>query len=45
MIAITEALDGKNVDWQESVSDAQYGVTRRAGAEAPTQPTRAHAHS
>jgi quercetin dioxygenase-like cupin family protein len=24
-IAITEMVDGKNVDWLESVSDAQYG--------------------
>lgn len=23
-IAVTEALDGKNVDWMEKVSDAQY---------------------
>lgn len=25
-IAIQEALDGKNVDWMEKVSDAQYGA-------------------
>jgi hypothetical protein len=23
-IAVTEALNGKNVDWMEKVSDAQY---------------------
>jgi hypothetical protein len=25
-IAIQEALEGKNVDWMEKVSDAQYGA-------------------
>ena len=25
-IAIQEALDGKNVDWMEKVSDAQYAA-------------------
>lgn len=24
-IALQEAIDGKNVDWPEKVSDAQYG--------------------
>jgi hypothetical protein len=24
-IAISEALDGKSVDWMEKVTDAQYG--------------------
>jgi hypothetical protein len=23
-MAVTEALDGKNVDWMEKVTDAQY---------------------
>ncbi|MBK9245856.1 MAG: carboxymuconolactone decarboxylase family protein [Burkholderiales bacterium] len=47
-IAITEALDGKTADWQELVSDAQYGEARPAGApptspQAAAQPTRAQA--
>lgn len=40
-IAITEALDGKTADWQEPVSDAQYGVARPTGPQAGVQPTRA----
>lgn len=43
-IAISEAQDGKTVDWMEQVSDAQYGVTPGASAAAapPTaQPSRA----
>lgn len=38
-IAITEALDGKTANWQELVSDAQYGDATPAVA----QPTRAQA--
>jgi 4-carboxymuconolactone decarboxylase len=38
-IAITEAQDGKTVDWLEQVSDAQYGTTQ-ATVETP-QPSRA----
>ena len=38
-IAITEAQDGKTVDWLEQVSDAQYGTTQAAAAAA--QPSRA----
>ncbi|MBK9245185.1 MAG: carboxymuconolactone decarboxylase family protein [Burkholderiales bacterium] len=36
-IAITEALDGKTADWQELVSDAQYGEARPAGAPQPSR--------
>jgi 4-carboxymuconolactone decarboxylase len=39
-LAITEALDGKTADWQEHVSDAQYGMAQTASA-APAQPSRA----
>jgi len=40
-IAITEALDGKTVDWLEQVSDAQYGIAQPAAALSPPQPSRA----
>nr|WP_315241174.1 carboxymuconolactone decarboxylase family protein [uncultured Albidiferax sp.] len=39
-IAITEAQDGKTVDWLEQVSDAQYGLPPPF-ATAPTVPSRA----
>lgn len=42
-IAITEALEGKTADWQELVSDAQYGDAKPAGPQAAAQPTRAQA--
>jgi hypothetical protein len=29
-IAITNALNGKNVDWMEQVSDEQYGAVSGA---------------
>lgn len=35
-IAISEALDGKAVDWMEKVSDAQYGAPIRAQGPAPS---------
>ena len=31
-IAIQEALDGKNVDWLEKISDGQYGATSAKAA-------------
>lgn len=35
-IAVSEALDGKSVDWMEKVSDTQYGASPRVqGAAAP----------
>ena len=40
-IAITEAQDGKTVDWLELVSDAEYGVLPAAAVAAPAQPSRA----
>ena len=40
-IAVTEALDGKAVDWLEHVTDAQYGAPRPAAAAAPAQPSQA----
>ena len=40
-IAVTEASDGKTVDWLEPVSDAQYAASRQAVETAPTQPSRA----
>jgi 4-carboxymuconolactone decarboxylase len=42
-IAISEAQDGKTVDWLEQVSDAQYGVAQAATTNpvAPAQPSRA----
>lgn len=42
-IAISEALDGKTVDWLEQVSDAQYGLNPLAAAVPPAtaQPSRA----
>ncbi len=40
-LAITEAQDGKTVDWLEHVSDAQYGGPPPSGAGAPAQPSRA----
>lgn len=40
-IAITEAQDGKTVDWLEQVSDAQYGIAQPAAALSPAQPSRA----
>ncbi|HEX7864922.1 MAG TPA: carboxymuconolactone decarboxylase family protein [Variovorax sp.] len=41
-IAVTEALDGKAVDWLEQVSDAQYGVSSKAAATTgPAQPSQA----
>jgi 4-carboxymuconolactone decarboxylase len=39
-IAITEALDGKAVDWLEQVSDAQYGASQAAAAAGPSQAQR-----
>lgn len=41
-IAITEAQDGKAVDWLEQVSDAQYGLPPPL-ANPPTAPSRAQA--
>lgn len=38
-IAIIEQLDGKNVDWMEKVSDAQYSAPPRAQAAAPAGAT------
>ena len=40
-IAITEAQDGKTVEWLEPVSDAQYGAPQQPLAAAPAQPSRA----
>jgi len=40
-IAITEAIDGKSVDWLEQVTDAQYGVPQPTAAAASAQPSRA----
>jgi 4-carboxymuconolactone decarboxylase len=42
-IAITEALDGKAVDWLEQVPDAQYGAgeLQPAAAAASAQPSQA----
>ena len=40
-IAITEALDGKAVNWLEQVPDAQYGAPQPAAAAASTQPSQA----
>jgi 4-carboxymuconolactone decarboxylase len=39
-IAITEALDGKAVDWLEQVSDAQYSAPQAAAAAGPSQAQR-----
>jgi 4-carboxymuconolactone decarboxylase len=39
-LAISEAQDGKSVQWQEHVTDAQYGITQTASA-ASAQPSRA----
>jgi len=40
-IAITEASDGKTVDWIERVSDAQYEGPENVAAPAPAGPSRA----
>jgi len=40
-IAITQAQDGKAVDWLEQVADAQYGPPQPAAAGAPAQPSQA----
>ncbi|MFG6459571.1 cupin domain-containing protein [Roseateles sp. BYS96W] len=37
-IALTEALDGRAVDWAEPVADAQYGVAPLAAAAASAPP-------
>ncbi|HWT02551.1 MAG TPA: cupin domain-containing protein [Pyrinomonadaceae bacterium] len=37
-IAISEALDGKAVEWMEKVTDAQYGAPLRAQAQAVPAP-------
>jgi 4-carboxymuconolactone decarboxylase len=40
-IAVSEALDGKAVDWMEKVTDAQYGAPLRAqGAATPARGSR-----
>lgn len=40
-IAITEAQDGKTVDWLEPVTDAQYGAPQQPVSAPPAQPSRA----
>jgi len=40
-IAVTEASDGKTVDWLEPVSDAQYEAVKGGAEPASTQPSRA----
>lgn len=40
-LAITQAVDGKTVDWLEQVSDAQYGVAGAGAQVASGQPSRA----
>lgn len=40
-IAITQAQDGRTVDWLEHVTDAQYGALPPPAAAAPAQPSRA----
>ena len=40
-IAITEALDGKAVDWLGHVTDTQYGVLQPVAATASAQPSQA----
>ncbi len=40
-IAVTEASDGKTVDWLEPVSDAQYAASKQGVETAPAQPSRA----
>jgi 4-carboxymuconolactone decarboxylase len=40
-IAITEAMDGKAVDWLEQVTDTQYGVPQPAAAAASAQASQA----
>jgi len=40
-IAITQAQDGKTVDWLERVTDAQYGAPQPSGTGAVTQVSRA----
>ena len=40
-IAVTEAQDGKAVDWLEQVADARYGAPQPAAAAASAQPTQA----
>jgi 4-carboxymuconolactone decarboxylase len=42
-IALTEARDGNAVDWQEPVSDSQYGSPETADPQKASQPTRAQA--
>jgi 4-carboxymuconolactone decarboxylase len=37
-IAISEALDGKGVEWMEKVTDAQYGAPLRAQGQAVATP-------
>jgi len=40
-VAVTEASNGKTVDWLEPVSDAQYAASKQDVTTAPTEPTRA----
>ena len=40
-LAITDFLDGKNVDWMEKVSDAQYGAAAATQSNAPSGAQRA----
>jgi 4-carboxymuconolactone decarboxylase len=40
--AITAAVDGKNVEWMEKVSDEQYGGARAATAPTTSAPSAAH---
>ena len=39
-LAITEALDGRSVEWMEPVTDSQYRAPARARASAVTPPSR-----
>jgi quercetin dioxygenase-like cupin family protein len=34
-VAIVEAVDGKNVDWMEHVSDQQYGLLEKNACKIP----------
>ena len=40
-IAITEAQDGKTVEWLEQVTDAQYAAPQPSAAKTPASPSRA----
>ena len=40
-LAMSEAVNGKTVDWLEPVTDAQFEPTPQAAASAPAQPSRA----